>query len=161
MSKFTWPGLLLLLTISWSCKKEEVTNAPIDSDYFSFGQFYGECIGDGCIAIFKIENNKLYEDTLDHYPNGLAAYEGSYIQRPDSLYQMVADLSNAFPAALLDETNTVIGMPDAGDWGGIYVAIKQNGQTHFWLIDTMEDNLPAYLIPFKNSIRQAVADILH
>lgn len=161
MSKFTWFGLLLILLLTWSCKKEEDAGMLIDDDYFSFGKFYGECIGDGCIAIYKIEDHKLYEDTLDQYPGNLNPYEGDYVALHDSLYQMVANLPATFPAALLDETSTVLGMPDAGDWGGYYVAVKHNNQIRFWLIDTMEDNLPAYLIPFKNAIQQALNDIAH
>ena len=32
-----------------------------------------------------------------------------------------------FPSALLDETEVVIGMPDAGDWGGLYIEYKSGG----------------------------------
>jgi hypothetical protein len=36
-------------------------------------------------------------------------------------------LTKYFPTDLLNETEKVIGQPDAGDWGGLYVAYNING----------------------------------
>lgn len=37
--------------------------------------------------------------------------------------------------SLLKEKKTVIGQPDAGDWGGIYVEYNANGLRKLWLLD--------------------------
>jgi hypothetical protein len=43
-------------------------------------------------------------------------------------------------------------MPDAADWGGVYFEINQNGEKRYWLLDNNSDNLPEYLVDFKNAL---------
>jgi hypothetical protein len=66
--------LCLPLTFLISCKKDNAAIPP--SDYLIFGHFYGECSGERCIEIFKLEKDKLFEDKADQYPNYDAFYEG-------------------------------------------------------------------------------------
>lgn len=58
--------------------------------------------------------------------------------------------------SLLNTKATVIGRPDAGDWGGLYFELTLNGEPKFWLIDTMQSNLPEYLRPFAAEIENKV-----
>lgn len=51
-----------------------------DSDYIIFGHFYGECGGETCIEIFRLEKDKLFEDINDNYPNSQNFYDGNYVQ---------------------------------------------------------------------------------
>ena len=69
------------------------------------------------------------------------------------------DLRNEFPAELLTTNSTVIGQPDAGDWGGIYFETTHGGEKKYWLIDKMESNLPATLIPFVEKIESNIESI--
>ena len=71
----------------------------------------------------------------------------------------MSDLINQVPEALLDEPNGVIGMPDAGDWGGYYVEVRRDGVVQFWLIDTMEGNIPEFLHSFNEKVRAAITAI--
>ncbi|MBF9252349.1 hypothetical protein I2I11_03500 [Pontibacter sp. 172403-2] len=109
--------------------------------------------------MFKIENNHLFEDTNDSYPGSNTAYEGNYILQSDAKYEQVKDLVNHLPARLLEENSTVIGQPDAGDWGGIYIEVRKNGQRKFYLIDKMEDHVPAYLRPFVDEVEASIAKL--
>jgi hypothetical protein len=38
--------ILLLMTLSTSCKKEVIIT---DNDHLTFGSFYGECLGADCV----------------------------------------------------------------------------------------------------------------
>jgi hypothetical protein len=153
---------LLLLTAAVSfpgCEDECDCAGTGNFEYMIFGHFYGECAGEGCVEIFKIENGKLYEDSTDVYPNGTTAYQGQFYALPDAKYQLVKDLVDDFPNELYDETEHVIGMPDAGDWGGIYVEIKHANapaQSGFWLLDQMESNMPEAYNIFVDQINEKI-----
>jgi len=133
--------ILLLAIIIISCKRDH-DQVP-NSDYLIFGHFYGECGGENCIEIFKLGSDNLYEDTKDQYPNANSFYDGSYVKLSDEKFNMTKDLMDFFPYDLLNETNTVIGQPDAGDWGGLYIEYKFNGTRKFWLLDLMKTNVPS------------------
>ena len=143
--------LFMLITFT-CCKKEKCATSEITNDYLVFGSFYGECFGEQCIEIYKLDNHHLYEDTRDMYPGSTQPYQGSYQKLHDSLYSQVQHITMKVPAQLLQETGSVIGQPDAGDWGGYYLETKQNGQVRFWLIDTKKENLPSYLHPFVDEL---------
>ena len=143
---------LLGLLLCFSCKKDE----PVGSDYIVFGHFYGECAGEGCVEIFKVQDGKLFEDSNDIYPDSKHPYIGNYHELSDTKYRLVKDLRRDVPAALLNETAHVIGTPDAGDWGGLYIEINSGSDTRYWLIDKMESNLPAYLVGFKKKVEDAI-----
>lgn len=155
MKKLICFGLCLLGL--FACKKEDVSSTT--QDYLVFGHFYGECVGETCIEMFKIENNHLFEDSNDSYPSSNTAYEGNYISRSDTKYEQVKDLVNHLPARLLEENSTVIGQPDAGDWGGIYIEVRKEGQRKFYLIDKVKNNIPAYLQPFINEVEASIAKL--
>ena len=130
--------------------------APLDSQYFIFGAYFGECLGEQCVEIYKIQDGKLFEDTRDLYPGaGEVPLPTQFEPRPDSLYQKVRDLPLAFPSTLLNETENIIGTPDAADWGGYYVQVLVNNQVRFWMIDRMKSNIPEYLHHFADELERA------
>jgi hypothetical protein len=142
-------ALCLVVFLFLSCNEER---EKVNIDYLIFGDFYGECGGEGCIDIYKIENENLYEDTKDLYPSWETPYDGNYVKLSTSKYNEVNSLLQKFPEKLLHETDTVLGMPDAGDWGGYYIEIHHNNQRRFWLIDKMGAGAPAYLRPFLEDL---------
>ncbi len=155
------PFVVLCMT---SCKKEQVGVCGFGTlpEYVVFGHFYGECGGEGCVEIYKVDNDKLYEDTLDMYPGSDAFYPGHFAtQWSDEKFQLVKDLSNYFPEGLLSETKVVQGQPDAGDWGGIYFEIKRGSTHRFWLLDQMDDNMPAAYNEFVDKINDKIYIINH
>lgn len=151
--------LLPVLFVFTNCQKDE--DSPSGSiDYVVFGQFYGECIGETCIEIFKIENGELFEDTKDNYPSFVNPYEGEYILLDNSLYIEVSDLETKIPDALFDKTETVIGSPDAGDWGGYYLEVMKDGIQYHYRIDKMATNLPTYLQDFAAELESYLAKVV-
>jgi hypothetical protein len=57
---------------------------------------------------------------------------------------------------LLNENHTVIGMPDAGDWGGFYVEYNFNGTRRFWILDKMKANVPSQYHDFIDSLNAKI-----
>ena len=162
----------LLLTFGFaSCEKED--NACENNPHLcfcdcylteiTFGHFYGECGGEGCVEIFKVDlnNRQLLEDTRDDYPYSDTFYMGDFsIEHPKEKYDLVADLGQYFPESLFEETGNVIGQPDAGDWGGIYFEIRTANLLRFWLLDQMESNMPEEYNEFVDKINEKIA-IIH
>lgn len=144
---------LFLFAIS-SCKKDNAILST--SDYLIFGHFYGECSDEKCIEIFKLEQNHLFEDTKDIYPNSTRFYNGNYILLSQKQFVGVNDLLNFFPSDLLLESKTVIGQPDAGDWGGLYIEYNFNGTRKFWLLDQMKSNIPLKYHNFIDKVNEKI-----
>ena len=142
--------LAVLMALS-SCAKEDLSTSI---DTLIFGHFYGECSGERCIETYKLESDKLYEDVLDRYAGGDHQHFG-FQQLPDNLKKNLPDLVSMLPDQIYQQPST-IGMPDAGDWGGIYVQVRKQGVTHWWLIDKAEANLFDWLLPFKQNIEAAI-----
>lgn len=147
--------VLALLRLTINCSDDNAVNLPYDKSYIVFGSYFGECVGEPCIEIFKIENGALYEDTADIYPT-TQLYEGKFVQLPQTKYDMVKDIITKVPKQLLSDTNTVFGIPDAHDQGGLYLELKVNGERRFWMMDTFVNRLPEYLRTFANSLKEYI-----
>ncbi len=155
-------AVIALAIFAFSCNKDEHNDeyGPTQKEFLIFGEYAGFCGGESCIEIFKLEDGKLYEDTKDHYPSTqTTGYQGDYILLDKEKYEMVKDLIDAFPEKLKEDVNLVIGMPDAYDQGGIYVEIKENDKSYYWLIDRDTNNIPAYLHGWVNLIRERIAQV--
>ena len=147
--------ILCFLTITLcSCKKDAVI--PSTSDYLVFGHFYGECAGEQCVEIFRLEQNRLLEDTRDSYPNSTGFYNANYKLLTNQKFNDAKDLLNFFSNDLLTETNLVIGQPDAGDWGGLYIEYNFNGTRKFWLLDQMKSNVPTKYHNFIDKVNEKI-----
>ena len=148
-------GILALLTFV-ACQKS--TPTPASAEAMIFGSYYSECLGERCIEMYRLDPKKqaLDEDALDKYPSFTAPYDGNYQARSHADYQRTLPLCQQVPAQLLAVTNGVIGQPDAGDWGGYYVEVNENGTRRFWLIDTQKSHIPPYLHAFTDSLRMHI-----
>lgn len=150
--------LLSILFLAGSCEKSEQPE-PENGEQFFFGWYYGFCVGESCIEIFKIEDGKLFEDTLDKYPDmyGEMPYEGEFTMRDQEDHGEVKGLPSALPEALFNEEETVLGMPDAADGGGLYVARRgAEGEMQWRYIDRSRRNVPNYLHDFMKELELAV-----
>ncbi|MBT8231827.1 MAG: hypothetical protein HKO66_07770 [Saprospiraceae bacterium] len=145
--KYLIIAFIAILTIASCNKNEKIEN----EDFLIFGHFFGECGGEGCVEIFKIEDGELFEDTLDQYPSA-TGNNYSWQKLDDDLYQQAKDLVDLFPDELLNENEITIGMPDAGDWGGIVVGTK----SRVWLVDYADENIPNYLSEFTAEIKERI-----
>jgi hypothetical protein len=159
MKQILFLGLVtVFMLVNISCDKKDCIHPSENGDFIVFGHFYGKCFGEGCVETYKIIDSKLYEDTLDQYPGSDTFYPGQFVnQLSAEKYNLVKDLETYFPQELLNETATVIGQPDAGDWGGIYFEIKSGSIHRFWLLDQMENNMPAVYNEFVDRINEKIA----
>lgn len=142
-----------------SCEDECNCAGQGEFEYMLFGHFYGYCQGENCIEIFKIEDGKLYEDISDAYPNDHEPYQGDFVPLPSDKYELVKDLMQDFPDELYSETAHTIGMPDAGDWGGVYVEVKHRDApalSGYWLLDQFDDNMPEVYNVFVDRINEKI-----
>lgn len=144
-------GLALILTAA--CHDDN--GVPNDPDYVVFGDFYGECIGSGCVDIYKLQTDAIYEDNKDVYPSMRASYNGNYILRTNVNIDDIKDLLDKIPAQLYGEQDTVLGAPDAADGGGFYIEVNRNHERRFWLIDKQKfDGDRAYLNAFTDIVQE-------
>ena len=150
--------IIISCTTLWGCEKEDEINLS-GPEYLIFGHFYGECMGESCVEIFRLETNRLLEDTNDFYPSHTDYYEGNYTELSKSKFNLVKDLLDYFPEDLLNENNKRIGEPDAGDWGGLYIEYNYDGKRQFWLIDQKKSNVPGYLHDFIDKVNENIAMI--
>jgi hypothetical protein len=153
--RLVFAGILLGMLFIASCKKEEEPQK--NENYLIFGHFYGECIGETCIEIYCLEDSRLLEDQNDNYPSSQNFYVADFTALPNNDFLEVNDLMTFFPDTLLLIDDTVIGMPDAGDWGGFYVEYNFNGIRKFWLIDRVGSSIPASLHPFITEVENKIA----
>lgn len=149
--------IFLAIILLTSCEKDDVELS--NSDYIVFGHFYGECMDEECIEIFRLEKDKLFEDTKDQYPSSNHFYDGNYVQLSQQKFNDTKDLTNNFPKDLIEESDTVIGQPDAGDWGGLYVEYNFNGIRKFWLLDQKKSNVPKKYHDFIDEVNEKIGQL--
>jgi len=145
--------LVMSLFLIISCNKDDVSD-PFG--YLIFGHFYGFCIGESCIQIYKLEKDKLFEDTKKEYPGYNEFYRGSYVKLDNTYFEQVKDLVNSFPEDLLNEQDTVFGCPDCADQGGLYIEYNFNGIHKFWTIDQFTGDVPVYLHGFMEQVNEKI-----
>ncbi len=150
--------ICLTLFFLASCEKDGSIKLS-NSDYIVFGHFYGECMGEQCVEIFRLEKDRLLEDTKDQYPSRHEFYVGDYVQLSQEKFNNTKNLTDNFPTDLLNETDTVIGQPDVVDGGGIYVEYNINGVRKFWLLDQMKDNVPAKYHNFIDKVNEKITQL--
>lgn len=142
MKTFKFLSLLAVFSlILTACNKNDDEDPEVELEYLIFGHFFGECGGEECVEIFKLENGKLFEDSNDTYPGSNDFYDADFSELSSDLFDQVDGLQEVFPTGLLSEENVVIGQPDAGDWGGLYIEYKTGGTHEFWLLDLAKNNV--------------------
>jgi len=136
------------------CSKEaHQTQSP--PDYLIFGHFYGHCIGEECIEIFKLTDEGLFEDVSDSY----LATEFEFSPLGAEAFNVARDLQQALPAPLLNSTDSSFGCPDCADQGGLYIEISTNGERRSWRIDQDKSMVPGYLHFYMDKINQVIETI--
>ena len=149
----------LALSIT-ACEDEKCDDQHDGEEYFIFGHFYGECGGEGCVEMYKLEDGRLYEDELDDYPNYTSPIEAQWNELSNEKYEAVKDIEDEFPSELYAEAENVLGIPDGADWGGIYVEVKYGGdlasKSGFWLLDKNEGNMAQVYNDFVDKIEAKI-----
>ena len=130
--------ILFIATVLLGCDGNEAGKTEpnvVTVDYLVFGWYHGECGGERCKEIFKLTENKVYEDKSDSYPLQIDESYAAFEELSDQLFDEVKELRTQFPAALLRIEDTVIGQPDAYDQGGLYIEVSINGEKKYWNTD--------------------------
>ena len=122
------------------------------------GFIYGSCLGD-CAVLFKISEGQLFAD------NEEVAYLENYNFNDTPLLQDKYDkakiLLEHLPEDLIGSAETTFGMPDVYDQGAIILktVFKGGDMELSWNIDTDEDNLPDFLIPYVQEIKLVMDEL--
>lgn len=158
--------LFVILIAIIACKKNDSPKyTTSDIDYILFGTFAGECGGEQCIEIYKMQASKLFEDTTDTYPGAISNPTRTYNLLEDSVYQKVKYLKDSIRSEILNDTSKVFGCPDCHDQGGVYIKIYlKNGQAKEFKIDRVAfpittSAMPNYASTLSYQIEQAVFKI--
>ncbi|MFB9863886.1 hypothetical protein [Rufibacter immobilis] len=159
MKRFLFLSLLFLSLSACKNQDKDQDPGPLGADDIVFGHFYGYCLGERCVEIFKIQDGKLYEDTKDEYPGSREPYSGAFVPRSEADYQKVKEIAVNFPRKLLEESSTVIGSPDVTDGGGIYLEVLAEGKSRFFLIDKFRHNVPEYLHAYLDEVEAGIAQL--
>lgn len=159
--KTTYLLLLVVGMMMTACDENDCCFGD-NQAYFVFGHFYGECGGEGCIEIYKIQDGKLYEDTNDNYPYNTSSYSGDWVQLSDAKYQAVKDIEEEVPVELFSEPSRIQGIPDGGDWGGVILQIYDLSlsdltKTGTWLLDQNENNMDSIYNVFVDKVNEKIA----
>jgi len=152
-------GILLMIMIAAlfsSCSDEKIAEP---AEYLIFGHFYGFCLGEDCIQIYKLENDRLYIDQNKTYPRYDAFYDASFVELDIKYYELVDDLEMYFPSQLLNETDTILGCPDCADRGGLYIEYKTETIHKYWLIDQDKSRVEPYLYEFMEQVNDKIEEI--
>lgn len=141
---------LAILAIS-SCTKDDELELSQD-DFLVFGHFYGECMGEQCVEIFKLTDSKLFEDIND---NDLET-DFNFIELVNGEFEQVKDLIDYFPNQLLSENDTTFGCPDCYDQGGLFIQYSESGNVKSWIIDQSQSSVPDYLHDFMDRVNEKI-----
>ncbi len=178
--KKLWFLLVLVLAGLSSC--EEEPELP-RGDYLIFGHFYGECGGEGCVETFKLESNRLLEDTTQQLRDGYN-FENSYqvldqadyeqakkllISFPDQLFagrgrQPFGPLGSGYktiglPQPTFAESGATFGCPDCVDQGGLFIEYRRGFAHGVWVIDQNQADVPSYLHEFIDQVNETIQSI--
>lgn len=148
--KYLIIGLSALL-VSF-CNKEDGFTVK-DFDYIVFGHFYGHCLGEDCVKMFKLTKDQLYEDTTDSY----LATDFDFVELEKEKFELANELLQALPDKLLKEDKDTFGCPDCADQGGLYIEISNDGKTSSWRIDQNKSAVPVYLHDLMDGVNEAIA----
>lgn len=76
---------------------------PIESnqEYILMSRYYGMCGGESCVETFKLENSKIFEDSLDHYPMVSNKVYGFYNIGANN--SIMSNLESLIPAILIND----------------------------------------------------------
>jgi hypothetical protein len=144
--------LLAMAVLTASCEKKEAFEID-GADYLIFGRYYGECLGEGCVEIYKLTATTLFEDTTDGYA-GIGPL--NFVELTSQQFSDVQGLSDAFPLELLDAGVATLGCPDCADQGGLYIQISDNGNLSSWNIDQQLSAVPSYMHSFMDEVNAKI-----
>jgi hypothetical protein len=153
--------LLALLLFACSKNDDSISKSPPEptTEYLVFGHFYGMCLGEGCVEIFKLEKKRVLEDQQDSYPSNDKFYKGDFLELTRIDFEKSRNLLDFFPDSLLQSTTSSFGCPDCADQGGLYIEYRYGNTHRFWHIDQSKKDIPHYLHEFVDKVNATIESI--
>lgn len=159
--------IVLSLLVTNSCYDNEgITNpesrvVEARGVTLKFGRYFGKCQGNRCVEIFLLQEFVLKEDSSDQLPVFGEYYKGKFVGFKGANIIDTERLLLEFPNDLLNSklNYSIIGQPDAGDWGGIYVEYEDYKHHKQFLIDLNTNNIPKYLKSYVYLIDEKINEI--
>lgn len=151
--------------IANSCSDDDdaVTRSDSDSriETLIFGRYFGECEGNACVEIFRLQDGVLQEDMSDEIPFRGYFFIGDFTDFKGATKIKSDELLSEFPLELLREKSDfhTIGQPNSGDWGNVYLEYKKNDIHKQFVIDNNTNNLPSYLVKYVKKIEETINEV--
>ena len=162
-------SLLLLSTLFYGTACNDFDNSAeagseTEADYLIFGQFYGFCAGPECVTLYRLDSGTISEsadrEVQDDYADVLnPPYNGDFEPRSQRLFDVAKDLQTTIPTALFDVKESVLGIPDAYDQGGIYLEMSRDGVVYTWRLDNDLESIPAFLRDYATDIKRVMVEL--
>lgn len=153
MKTFLLFPVVVLLTVLAACDTDAFNGKLGSGDYLVFGKYHGFCVGD-CTVLYKLENDQLYADDLDHGIEQPIPFMPTPMDM--AKHALAKHLLSAFPNALLNTDKRTFGCPDCSDQGGYYVELKLDGEINIWNIDTFDADQSQIIIDYKQAIQEVL-----
>ena len=144
MGKYFSVILIGVLAILTSCADQIELE---QTEYMVFGRYGAYCGGETCEEFFRLETERLFEETSDSYPGSGFHPFGQFVQLTQAEFDLAKDIESKFPTRLLVEPDTILGTPDVLDVGSVYFELKTASEHRYWIFNNGSDNmLPEYQV---------------
>lgn len=142
--------IVSLFSILCSCSK----NNGVNNSQALIGISFGFCFGD-CVTMFKLEGGDVFPDIEEGFFNIDPNFSDVALDIPESLVTRFEDLISNTPSLLLDNNESIYGMPDAGDWGSIHFFSNERE----WTLDNLNENNPDEIQDFVLEIQDLIMEL--
>ena len=141
---------IFLICILCSCSKNNNGN-----NYEAIiGISFGECAGD-CVTLYKLNEGAIFPDTEGGYFTSNPSFSDTALIIPDNLVSRFEEIVSNTPSLLLDNSESVYGTPDAGDWGSIHFFNSERE----WTLDNSNRNNPEEIQDFVMEIQDLIDEL--
>ena len=143
---------IMVLLFATACNDEDISDLNVNnSDTLTFGVVYGFCFGDECVQLFKLEDDELYKTNFERFvAEEPINFDGAPL--PEADYELANPLRQQFSDALLNTRDTILGIPDAYDQGGIFIQLETDNVSRYWMLDTNIEALPTEVQPYAKQV---------
>jgi hypothetical protein len=147
-------AFFILLSCSSDDDNTDNKIVPTGENYLIFGHYaYVHCnIGEACIDVFKLTEDKLFEDSVDD----LNQEEFNFVELDNSLFELINDLPDYFPEELLHSNVTNFGCGTCVDAYDYFVEYSYNGIIKSWWIEPDYTDTPEYLHEFIDKLTEKI-----
>lgn len=123
-----------------------------------FGRYYGRCIGNNCVEIYRFDGSNIYEDINEKRPGHDDFFEGNFKHLVEldvrlNLFKLVNELPYEHLTSL---RGNIVGDPGAYGQGVYYLEYQDTFIRKFWIIDTDKSNTPKEIHPYTDLLGEMI-----